>query len=112
MYVMVAQEESLIGDVYAQIEQLWGPLSEQHRELLLANLRIRQYRKNEIIYKDLETPKQMYYLIQGKVKIYKDGIATRSYASSNQVSFSVTVLFLRKRITKQPALPLNRPSSP
>ncbi|MCI6551455.1 MAG: Crp/Fnr family transcriptional regulator [Prevotella sp.] len=75
---MVAQEESLIGDVYAQIEQLWGPLSEQHRELLLANLRIRQYRKNEIIYKDLETPKQMYYLIQGKVKIYKDGIGGRN----------------------------------
>lgn len=75
---MVAQEDILRSGVAREIGKLWAPVSEQHQKLLLDHIAIHRYRKNEVIYKDADTPDYVFYLIHGKVKIFKDGIGGRS----------------------------------
>lgn len=53
---------------------LWEPLSAVHRRLIGQELSFKQFKKNEVIYKEDEQPLQMMCLIQGKVKIYKEGM--------------------------------------
>ncbi len=60
------------------IATLWQPITEQEYKLLLDNITIERYRKNQIIYNDLETPSKAMMLIHGKVKVYKDGISGRN----------------------------------
>lgn len=60
------------------ITELWQSATEEEYRLLLDSLSLQRYKKNEIIYKDFETPTRAMMLIQGKVKIYKDGISGRN----------------------------------
>jgi CRP-like cAMP-binding protein len=46
--------------------------------MLARDITVEQFRKNEIIYNELDRPGKMMFLIQGKVKIYKDGISGRN----------------------------------
>lgn len=75
---MIAKDEYNKLVVVRDISELWAPITEEQQKLLLNNITIRHYKKNEIIYKDLESPDQMLCLIMGKVKIYKDGIGGRN----------------------------------
>ena len=54
------------------------PLSESQRKLLSDNVRIVSFKKNDIIYRDGEPPREVMCLIAGKVKVYKDGVNGRS----------------------------------
>lgn len=56
----------------------WTPLSESQRKLLADNVRIVSFKKNDIIYRDGEPPREVMCLIAGKVKVYKDGVNGRS----------------------------------
>lgn len=49
------------------------PLLENQREYLLANVDMHVFRKNEKIYREGEYPQYLMYLVEGKVKVYKDG---------------------------------------
>ena len=60
------------------ITSLWENLREEHYTLLLKNLSVQHFKKNEIIYKEFESPTKAMCLIQGKVKIYKDGVGGRN----------------------------------
>ena len=60
------------------IPDLWQPLTQQQRELLAQNFTIQKYKKNETIYCEGETPENLMCLLNGKVKIYKDGVGGRS----------------------------------
>lgn len=60
------------------IIRLWGTVTEKEYEDLLKQLSVQKYKRNEIIYKDSESPSKAMCLIHGKVKIYKDGISGRS----------------------------------
>lgn len=53
-------------------------LSEEERSLLLGNYTLQSFKKNETIYCEEEVPKHLYCLLNGKVKIYKDGVGGRS----------------------------------
>ena len=53
-------------------------LTQQQRELLAQNFTIRKYKKNETIYCEGETRENLMCLLNGKVKIYKDGVGGRS----------------------------------
>lgn len=59
------------------ISELWEPLSESQREYLLANIEIRVYKRNEEIYREGDHPKYLMCLLEGKVKVYKDGMGGR-----------------------------------
>ena len=65
-------------EVIKIISDRWTPLSESQRKLLADNVRIVSFKKNDIIYRDGEPPREMMYLIAGKVKVYKDGVNGRS----------------------------------
>ncbi|MDO4160795.1 MAG: Crp/Fnr family transcriptional regulator [Prevotellaceae bacterium] len=57
---------------------IWGPVTYDQEQLISENITIENYTKGEIIYKELEHPKDIFCLIQGKVKIHKEGISRRS----------------------------------
>lgn len=75
---MVAQKEVSKGEVIQELDRLWGPLNEEQQKLLASSMTFHKYKKNEILYKDSESPDQLMFLIFGKVKIYKDGIGGRN----------------------------------
>lgn len=60
------------------IADMWYPLNEQQREYLANNFTIQNYKKNETIYCEGESPTHLMCLLSGKVKIYKDGVGGRS----------------------------------
>lgn len=65
-------------EVIKIISDRWTPLSESQRKLLADNVRIVSFKKNDIIYRNGEPPREMMCLIAGKVKVYKDGVNGRS----------------------------------
>ncbi|MBF1575392.1 MAG: Crp/Fnr family transcriptional regulator [Prevotella shahii] len=65
-------------EVIKIISDRWTPLSESQRKLLSDNVRIVSFKKNDIIYRDGEPPREVMCLIAGKVKVYKDGVNGRS----------------------------------
>lgn len=60
------------------IADMWYPLNEEQREYLASNFTIQHYKKNEMIYCEGESPTHLMCLLNGKVKIYKDGVGGRS----------------------------------
>ena len=60
------------------IPDIWSPLNEEQREFLANHFTLQNYKKNEIIHCEGETPTNLMCLLNGKVKIYKDGVGGRS----------------------------------
>lgn len=69
-----ANKEKIARDIAG----LWDTVTIQQYEMLIEDFSIQRYKRNEIIYKDYEKPIHALCLIQGKVKIYKDGIGGRN----------------------------------
>lgn len=65
-------------DISASLPDIWRILSEKERELLRQDARFVNFKKNEIIYYENETPQDLMCLLKGKVKIYKEGVGGRS----------------------------------
>lgn len=75
----MANKSDINKDKIAQeISKLWGNLDAEQYDLLCKKLIVKKYKKSEIIYKSFETPSHIMCLVNGKVKIYKDGIGGRS----------------------------------
>lgn len=75
---MASRNEVNKEKVTKEILQLWNSSSKDEYDLLLKNISINKYKKNENVYRDGERPMNALLLISGKVKIYKDGINGRS----------------------------------
>ncbi len=60
------------------IADMWSPLNEEQREFLSNHFTLQNYKKNEVIYCEGETPTSLMCLLTGKVKIHKDGVGGRS----------------------------------
>lgn len=60
------------------IADMWSPLNEEQREFLTDHFTLQNYKKNEVIHCEGETPTHLMCLLSGKVKIYKDGVGGRS----------------------------------
>lgn len=60
------------------IADMWQPLNEEQREFLANHFTLQNYKKNEIIHCEGETPAYLMCLLSGKVKIYKEGVGGRS----------------------------------
>ena len=67
-----------VFDFSSNLNDVWRLLNEQERELLRRNASILQFKKNQKIYSEGETPKDLMCLLKGKVKIYKEGVGGRS----------------------------------
>lgn len=74
----MTKKSDIIKDKVAQdISALWG-LTDIQADMLKTHIELQKYKKNEIIYKKFDYPTKAMCLIQGKVKIYKDGIGGRN----------------------------------
>ena len=60
------------------ISELWGPLTDEEKNILSDNIYIQKFKRNQLIYKDFDGPTRMMCLVQGKVKIFKVGIGGRN----------------------------------
>lgn len=60
------------------LSEHWPPLTDDQRIYLRAHLKVRDYEKGELIYKEGDTPSFIMFLLQGKVKIFRDGIGGRN----------------------------------
>lgn len=74
----MVKKELSEAEIAESIPDLWQPLTEEQRILLAQNFTIQKYKKNETIYCEGETPTHLMCLLTGKVKIYKDGVGSRS----------------------------------
>ena len=63
--------------VAERMSELWQPLSEAQRAYLTAHIELCRYQKDDLIYGEGEVPQHLSCLLQGKVKIFKDGIGGR-----------------------------------
>ncbi len=66
------------AEITDSIPDLWQPLTPEQRDFLAKNFTVQNYKRNEIIYCEGEIPTHFMCLLNGKVKIYKDGIGGRS----------------------------------
>ncbi len=60
------------------IADMWSPLTDEQRKYLSQHFTLQNYKKNEVIHCEGETPTHLMCLLYGKVKIYKDGVGGRS----------------------------------
>ncbi len=65
-------------NVPALIADMWQPLNEEQRAFLADHFTLRNYKKNELVHCEGETPAYLMCLLSGKVKIYKEGVGGRS----------------------------------
>lgn len=75
---MAAKNDISIENVIKDLSSRWGGLGDEEWEMLSQHLTIRKYKKNEYIYKYGDTPQEVMCLLQGKIKIIKDGIGGRN----------------------------------
>ena len=62
----------------AAISDLWELLTDEQKETLQKLIQVRSYKKNEIIYSEQGLPDRLLCVVEGKVKIYREGIGGRS----------------------------------
>lgn len=65
-------------DVLKAIYELWGLLTPEQQNLLEKNISLKNYKKNETVYLEGEQPNLLYCVLEGKVKIYREGVGRRS----------------------------------
>ena len=75
---MTSKNLFTIEKVVQSLSKIWTNFTQEQQSLLLKHIDVKKFKKNEIIYKYLEIPKQAMCLLQGKVKVYKDGIGGRN----------------------------------
>ena len=67
-----------IKEISTKLSALWNLLCEEDKAAFSSAWRIQLYKKNEIIYHEGESPNYLLCLLEGKVKIYRDGVGGRS----------------------------------
>lgn len=65
-------------DISSKLSDLWRVLTDNEREVLRKSARFQNYKRNQLIYYEGETPQDMMCLLKGKVKIFKEGVGGRS----------------------------------
>lgn len=75
---MAGKNNITAQQVAQDISQLWNGLPQEQLDILKKHIEIIKFKKNDFIYQTSEAPTKVMCLIQGKVKICKDGINGRS----------------------------------
>ncbi len=65
-------------DILPQMSELTQLLAAEELELLEKHATVHTYKKNETLYKEDETPAYLHCLVDGKVKICKEGVGGRT----------------------------------
>lgn len=73
---MVKSElEKIISQDLAEI---WSILDGEEKRRIIEAFELHTFKKNQIVYAEHEQPENLWILLKGKVKIYKDGIGGRA----------------------------------
>lgn len=75
---MKKKESTIFSETIHCLEEIIALLTPEEQEELKDSLSIQRFKKNETIYKDGEVPQMLHCLINGKVKVYKDGIGGKT----------------------------------
>ena len=62
-------------EIAKSITALWDPLTDEQRELFAENISSRKLSRDEHLYKEGSAPTFLYYLVRGKVTLYREGIS-------------------------------------
>ena len=73
----MAKKEIKQEEIIAAIGDMWNLLTEDQQALVANHLEVRRYKKNQQIYAENETPRHLLCLLEGKVKIYREGVGGR-----------------------------------
>lgn len=76
-YITLMSKGKDIIDISSSLTDIWKALSDEQRVQVRANAQIINYGKNEMIYIEDEEPKYLMCLLNGKVKIFKNGVGGR-----------------------------------
>lgn len=74
---MIKKVEISTDEIAQGISSMWNTLSAEQYNLLLKSLVVRKFKKNDEVYSLGSFPTHAQFLVQGKVKIYKEGISRR-----------------------------------
>ena len=64
---MVKVKEISTEKIEDIIFSLWEPLTDNEKKIISENITVEEYNKNDYIYKELEIPESIKWLITGKV---------------------------------------------
>ncbi|MCC8175938.1 MAG: Crp/Fnr family transcriptional regulator [Bacteroidales bacterium] len=59
------------------MSDIWSVLTPDEKRRIIDNFTISQFKKNQIIYAEKEEPENLWCLLAGKAKLYKDGVGGR-----------------------------------
>ena len=74
----MAKKEVTQAEIIAAIADMWELLTDDQRILAAEHMEVKRYKKNQVIYSEGQTPNHLFCLLEGKVKIYRDGAGGRS----------------------------------
>lgn len=75
---MIVKKDFDRQEIAESMSVLWELLTADQRQYLVGNIKIHVYEKNEAIYRQGETPAYIMCLLEGKVKVYINGVGGRT----------------------------------
>lgn len=70
-------KEAIEKVITEDLSGIWTLLTSDEKRRVIDNFTILNFKKNQIIYLENEQPENLWCLLKGKVKLYKDGIGGR-----------------------------------
>lgn len=78
MFIWHEMIKSTLEKVISEdLSEIWSALDGDEKRIVIDNFEIHNFKKNQIIYAEGETPENLWCLLKGKVKKFKDGIGGR-----------------------------------
>ena len=74
---MIVKKDFDRQEIAESMSVLWEPLTAEQRQYLVDNIKVHVFEKNEAIYLEGETPAYIMCLLEGKVKVYMNGVGGR-----------------------------------
>lgn len=75
---MIVKKDFDRQEIAESMSVLWEPLTAEQRQYLVDNIKVHVFEKNEAIYREGETPAYIMCLLEGKVKVYMNGVGGRT----------------------------------
>ncbi len=74
----MVKKSTLESILQNEMSDFWALLDGEEERVISDNFQIKNFKKNEVIYSEGEEPKQLMFLIKGKVKVFKKGNGDRN----------------------------------
>lgn len=74
----MTRNSSLRSILNDELSVLWNVLSRNEKRIVIDNFSVQDFKKNQIIYAEKDEPEHLWFLLDGKVKMYKNGVGDRA----------------------------------